>query len=56
MAVGIGYQEAKDFLRTIHPHKGPRNGELSREEVLFNKTVATDRLIVEYYFGYLCGL
>jgi len=51
-----GYQGAQEFLRVIHPKRKPKMRALSRQDELFNKTVASDRIIVENYFGRMCQL
>ena len=51
-----GYQAAAEFLRVNPPKKKPANGILSKEDTLFNKKVAADRIIVENYSGRMGNL
>lgn len=48
-----GYEGAQEFMRTIRPKKKPMNGYLSRVEEEYNRTVSSDRIIVENFFGRL---
>lgn len=51
-----GYQGLLELLRAIHPIKKPPRGALSVSDEMFNRKVSSDRIIVENYFGRLCGL
>jgi len=51
-----GYQGAAEHVRVIHPKKKPANGELTIVEKEFNRKLSSDRIIVENYFGRMCGL
>lgn len=51
-----GYQGAAEFIRVVHPKKKPPKGELTRSDEQRNKKIASDRIIVENYFGRMCGL
>lgn len=51
-----GYQGLQSALRTIHPKKKPRGGELTVEDFERNSRVSSDRVIVENYFGRVCSL
>lgn len=51
-----GYQGAAEFMRAISPKKKKPNQHLSLSEEAFNRRVASDRIIVENYFGRLCSL
>jgi len=51
-----GYQGAKEFIRTICPKKKPPHGVLSLEDESNNKRLSSDRIIVENFFGRMCGL
>lgn len=42
-----GYKSASEFLRVILPKKNPPNRTLSKEDIVFNRKVASDRIIVE---------
>jgi hypothetical protein len=48
-----GYQGLAEHMRCIHPQKG---SHLSADAERRNKNISTDRIIVENYFGRLCGL
>lgn len=50
-----GYQGSGEFLRSVVPKKKPRNGFLSPEDEARNRKIASDRIIVENFFGHLCG-
>ena len=54
--VDKGYQGAQEFIRAVHPIKKPPNSTLTLSEEQFNRRVASDRIIVENYFGRVCGL
>lgn len=54
--VDMGYQGSGEFMRTIQPKRKPRNDILSNEDVLRNKRVSSDRIVVEMYFGRLSKL
>lgn len=54
--VDKGYQGAAEFMRVIHPRKKPAHRMLRLCDEQFNEEVATDRIIVENYFGRLCQL
>lgn len=49
--VDKGYQGIQKFLRGNHPAKKPQGDILSASEERFNKKVASDRIIVENFFG-----
>lgn len=51
-----GYQGLAEILRAIHPKKKPALGMLSIDDERFNRDVSADRILVENYFGRLCGL
>lgn len=51
-----GYQGILEILRGIHPVKRPPRGVLSISDETFNRQVSSDRIIVENFFGRLCGL
>lgn len=46
-----GYQGIKEICRAIHPKKKPANGILSIAEEQENKSISSDRILVENYFG-----
>ncbi|ETI39709.1 hypothetical protein F441_14581 [Phytophthora nicotianae CJ01A1] len=48
-----GYQGLDAHLRCIHPKKG---NQLNPEEVRQNGRISSDRVIVENFFGRICGL
>jgi hypothetical protein len=54
--VDKGYQGLQTTMRAIYPTKKPRGGELSVEAIERNTKVSSDRVIVENYFGRVCGL
>jgi hypothetical protein len=54
--VDKGYQGVQDYIRGIHPIKKQPNRRLSRSDEESNKTISSDRIIVENYFGRLCTL
>lgn len=54
--VDKGYQGAPEFCRTIQPVKKRANQRLSLSDERFNKKVSSDRIIVENFFGRVCGL
>lgn len=51
-----GYQGAAEFIRAIIPKKKPKNGTLSRSDTQRNERIASDRVLVENFFGQMCGL
>lgn len=51
-----GYQGLANILRAIHPKKKPPMCLLTLEEERANRDISSDRIIVENYFGRLCGL
>ena len=51
-----GYQGAQELLRTVIPKKKPVRAELCRDDERKNRKIATDRIIVENYFGRVCVL
>ena len=51
-----GYQGAAEFCRIVHPKRNPQGGFLSPAHVAENRAISSDRIIVENYFGCLCGL
>lgn len=48
-----GYQGLADHVRCVHPKKGKT---LTTNERKTNDNISSDRVIVENYFGRLCGL
>jgi hypothetical protein len=54
--VDKGYQGAGRVLRTIQPKKQPRGGTLDRDDLARNKTISSDRVLVENFFGRMCML
>lgn len=51
-----GYQGASQILRVIVPKKKPPRGSLTVDDADKNFKISSDRIIVENYFGRLCGL
>ncbi len=51
-----GYQGILEIARGIVPKKKPPRGALTLSEEGFNRSVASDRIIVENFFGRLCTL
>ncbi len=51
-----GYQGAQQYVRAIIPKKKPHGKLLTIEEENWNATVASDRIIVENFFGRLTKL
>lgn len=51
-----GYQGIVDVTRGITPKKKLPNAVLSVADEGFNRSVSSDRIIVENYFGRVCGL
>ena len=49
--VDKGYQGSAEFCRTIHPIKKKARSNLTSEQKQINKNIASDRIIVENYFG-----
>ncbi|KAJ0391521.1 hypothetical protein ATCC90586_011485 [Pythium insidiosum] len=56
MLVDKGYQGAFRVLRVIQPKKQPRGGVLTADDLARNRSVSSDRVIVENYFGRVCFL
>jgi hypothetical protein len=54
--VDKGYQGLDSELRTLQPKKKPRGGELTAEDVNRNTKISSDRVLVENFFGRVCGL
>lgn len=50
-----GYQGAAEFLRAITPHKILPGQSLTNQQKEENRAISSDRVIVENYFGRLCG-
>lgn len=46
-----GYQGTSEYVRSLIPHKKPRNGILSFDNRMKNKNISSDRIIVENFFG-----
>ena len=51
-----GYQGGQEFCRVIHPTRKPPRGVLTPAEVAENHHISSDRIIVENFFGRVCGL
>lgn len=51
-----GYQGANQYVRAIIPKKKPHGKMLSIDDASWNATVASDRIIVENFFGRLTKL
>lgn len=51
-----GYQGAAEQVRAIIPAKKPKGNDLSRRDIESNKKIASDRIIVENFFGRQCTL
>lgn len=56
MLVDKGYQGAGRAVRTIQPKKKARGGVLDRDDLARNKAISSDRVLVENFFGRMCGL
>ncbi|KAJ0398993.1 hypothetical protein P43SY_003598 [Pythium insidiosum] len=54
--VDKGYQGLGDHVRAIHPKKKPKIAFLAYEDQVINRKISHDRIIVENFFGRLCGL
>lgn len=54
--VDKGYQGGAEFMRVVHPKRKPPHGILTVEEENTNKKISSDRIIVENFFGRVCGL
>lgn len=50
------YQGAVDFTRVIHRKKKAMRGFLSSEQLRFNSSMSSDKVVVENCFGLLCKL
>lgn len=51
-----GYQEAAEMIRALHPSKKPPRGRLTAAHVSVNADNASDKIVVEKYFGRICSL
>jgi DDE superfamily endonuclease len=51
-----GYQGALATTRVLHPKKKGQNAHLPMCDVIINRQISADRIIVENYFGRLCEL
>ena len=51
-----GYQGMLDSCRAVTPKKKPRNLPMPMADKAENKKIASDRIIVENFFGWLCLL
>lgn len=49
-----GYTGLSAVFRTVTPDKKPANGWLTVEQNMRNQKIASDRILVENYFGRLC--
>ena len=54
--VDKGYQGAFEFLCVVLMKKNSPNGALSKEDTVFKRKVASDRIIMENYFGRMGSL
>ncbi|RHY06053.1 hypothetical protein DYB25_012597 [Aphanomyces astaci] len=54
--VDKGYYGAMADIRAIHPKKNTPRGMLDAEDVVRNRRVSSDRVIVENFFGRVCSL
>ncbi|KAF0703053.1 hypothetical protein AaE_015577 [Aphanomyces astaci] len=54
--VDLGYVGLSHTIRAIHPKKRPVRGTLDRADLDRNAAVASDRVIVENFFGRVCLL
>ena len=56
MLADKGYQGIQELCRAIIPMKRPPRGVLSLSDEAFNRSVSSDRILVENYFGRLSCL
>ncbi|KAF0710684.1 hypothetical protein AaE_012427 [Aphanomyces astaci] len=56
LLVDKGYYGASAEVRAIHPKKNPPRGALDPEDIVRNRRVSSDRVVVENFFGRVCSL
>ncbi|KAF1335965.1 Succinyl-coa:3-ketoacid coenzyme a transferase, partial [Globisporangium splendens] len=54
--VDKNYERLADKMRAVHPARALPGERLSLEEERMNHKISSDRMVVEDYFGRLCGL
>ncbi|RHY21277.1 hypothetical protein DYB32_009856, partial [Aphanomyces invadans] len=52
----MGYTGIGHVLRGIHPKRRPANGTLDAADMERNERISSDRVVVENFFGRVCGL